>query len=369
MTFGASDESSAGTPEDGESGTDDSPADTDAESADTDSTDTDSTDTDSADTGQPCTETTPGPPTDESYAFELGGQLAWSHDAGSPAGWFHTYDALDLGLPGPETPVSAPHKVHLLLPRDYDACGPGYPVVYMNDGSSSFWQGGSANKTWDVPGALSSLYAEGLLDAVIVVAVEPNDRDYEYSHTPWTGDLDPETCCAVEDYADYLADDLRAFVDAHYNTLGDPEHTAIVGSSRGGLGAFFVANDRPDVFGHAGCMSSSFWLGLDPVFGGDFEGGALADSLLVALLGETLADPDVRPQLWIDWGLIRTGGFHNEVIEEAATTRGIEMVGLLEQEYGYALGEALFGFEDPEGEHDEDSWGRRFPDVMLAFFE
>lgn len=287
--------------------------------------------------------------------------MAWSHDAGSPAGWFHTYDALDVG--GPD---DAPHKVHVLLPRDYDACGAGYPVVYMNDGDSSFWPGGAANKSWDVPVALAGLYAEGLLDPVIVVAVEPNDRDHEYSHAPWTGGLDPATCCGVEAYADWLADGVKGFVDANYRTRPEPEHTVIVGSSRGGLASFFVANHRPDAFGNAACMSPSFWVGLDPVFGGDFSGGPLASSELVARLEATLADPRVRPRLWIDWGLVFTGGFHNEVIEAAAAARGAEMVELLAGSYGYAEGQELHWMEDPAGEHDEWSWGRRFPDVMLA---
>ena len=54
----------------------------------------------------------PGAPAKDSYPFMLNGQLAWSHDEGSPAGYFHTYDALKVG--GPEDP---PHKVHVLLPQ------------------------------------------------------------------------------------------------------------------------------------------------------------------------------------------------------------------------------------------------------------
>ena len=309
----------------------------------------------------PCTELPPGPPGDDSYPFELGGQQAWSHDGGSPAGWFHTFDDLDVG--GANT---TPHAVHVLLPRSYDACADGYPVVYMNDGDSSFWPGGSANKTWDVPGGLAGLYADEMLEPVIVVAIEPNDRNYEYSHTPWTGGLGADECCGVLEYADWLADDVRTFVDAHYSTRPNPEDTVIVGSSRGGLAACVVANLRPDAFGRAACMSPSFWLGLDPVFGGDFTGGPLLGSELLELLDDTLADSAVRPRLWIDWGLVRTGGFHNEVIEEAATQRGIEMVELLQTHYGYGVGRELHWVEDPMGEHDEDTWGRRFPDMLVA---
>ena len=44
----------------------------------------------------------------------------------------------------------------------------------------------------------------------------------------------------------------------------------------------------------------------------------------------------------VDWGLVRTGGTHNSVIEEAATRRGKEMVGLLQSSFGYKEGSDLF---------------------------
>lgn len=313
----------------------------------------------SGSTGEPCTDAVPGPPAASAYPFMLGGQAAWSHDDGFSAGWFHTYDALDVG-----GPADLPHKVHVLLPRDYDACGPGYPVVYMNDGDTSFWPGGAGNKTWDVAGGLAGLYQAATIAPVIVVAIVPNDREYEYSHTP--GQLDA-ACCGVEQYTAYVADHVRGFVDEHYNTRVERNSTAIIGSSRGGLAAFYLANRRPEVFGRAGCLSSSFWFGLDPVYGGEFPGGPLASSVLVQTLAGVLADPRMRPRLWIDWGLVRSGGFHNESIEAAATERGIEMVALLTDAYGYQADE-LYWFEDPIGEHDENSWARRFPAVMTALF-
>ena len=115
-------------------------------------------------------------------------------------------------------------------------------------------------------------------------------------------------------------------------------------------------------------MSPSFWAGLDAVHGGHYPGGPLASSPLVEPVQETLANPDVRPRLWIDWGLVRTGGDHNAKIEAADASRGREMVGLLEGSFGYALGRDLFVAEDPRGEHDEGAWGRRLPSALRALF-
>ena len=292
--------------------------------------------------------------------FTLGGQNGWEHDEAQPSGYFHTYDALTIGPAG-----FAPRKVHVYLPRAYSQTDARYPVVYMNDGHTTFWPGGPGNITWDVDQCLSELYAAKAIPPVIVVALHPIEREREYSHVDM-GDGKP--CCDVEEYTAYVADDVKGWIDAHYRTKPEPANTAIVGSSRGGLAAFYMANRRPDRFGKAGCLSPSFWAGLDPVFGGNFPGGPLSSSPLVTTLAATLSSPSIRPRLWIDWGLVRTGGFHNEAIEAAATTRGIEMVALLEQSYGYVEGAELSWYEDPIGAHDEISWNRRFPEVMKALF-
>lgn len=302
-----------------------------------------------------CDQTLLGGPAASPYPFTIGGQEAWSHDDGFSAGYVHTFDALDVG-------GSAPHKVHVLVPAGYGPCDAGYPVIYMNDGSTAFWPGGPGNKTWDVPGALAGLYAEGSIPRVIVVAIEPNDRDYEYSHTPGEPGA---PCCGAGEYTAYVADHVKPFIDGAYRTKPGRESTFIAGSSRGGLASFYVATRRPDTFGGAVCMSSSFWFGLDAVFGGNYPGGPLATSALVAPVAATLGGSP-RPRFWIDWGLVRTGGFHNEVIEEAATVRGKEMVSLLQSTYGYTNGVDLFWEEDPMGEHDETSWGRRLPGALVA---
>ena len=109
----------------------------------------------------------------------------------------------------------------------------------------------------------------------------------------------------------------------------------IVGSSHGGLAAFYMANRRPDAFGFAGALSPSFWVGVD-----DAErfpliiplpDRVLEGSQLLEAVKETLADASRRPKLYLDWGLVQTGGLHNESIEERATARGREMVKLLQQ--------------------------------------
>jgi hypothetical protein len=297
------------------------------------------------DSGTPCAITaTDSAPKASSYPATLGAQQGWIHDEGSPAGYFHTFDALAVG--------GTPRKVHVFLPRSYPTSHAApcrrYPVVYMHDGNTAFFPGGPAGKTWDVQAVLAKAYASGSLPEVIVVAVHPIDRNSEYTHASW---FPGKTCCGVGTYTEYLASKLKPFIDGAYRTLPSAKHTTIVGSSHGGLAAFYAAASRPDVFGSAVAMSSSFWAGLDPT------SGTLPGSALLTQVGASLKTG--HPRLYLDWGLVRTGGEHNAVIEAAATTRGEEMVALLQAQYGYTLGTDLRRVIDPTGEHEEVSWGRR----------
>ena len=57
-------------------------------------------------------------------------------------------------------------------------------------------------------------------------------------------------------YHSYLCDEIVPWVDAHYRTLPDAAHRAIMGKSSGGFGAMITPMLRPDLFGalatHAG---------------------------------------------------------------------------------------------------------------------
>ncbi|HZC59765.1 MAG TPA: hypothetical protein VE154_07205 [Chthoniobacterales bacterium] len=43
------------------------------------------------------------------------------------------------------------------------------------------------------------------------------------------------------------------------------------------------------------------------------------------------------------------------------------MIKLLQQEYAYEIDNDLIVYEDPDGEHNEQSWARRMP-MVLEFF-
>lgn len=297
--------------------------------------------------------------------FSQGFQEGWFHDPGHWGGFFHTYENFQVG--GADDP---PRKVHIFLPRDYEVSEASYPVIYMNDGDTAFFPGGAYEKTWNLANILSRLYLSYQIRKVIVVAVCPRNRDYEYTHAPVWG----QEWGGLEDYAAYCAFALKGFIDAHYRTQPDPEQTLILGSSHGGLAAFYTATQYPEKFGCVAALSPSFWVGVDSYlelsinnFSGPFF-GSLESSALWFLAEQNLQNPQKRLKIYLDWGLVREGGFHNSFIEERATARGREMGDLLIRKLGYRENENLWIVEDPMGEHREESWSNRVENVLKIFF-
>eukprot|EP01130_Rhizamoeba_saxonica_P009303 TRINITY_DN3775_c0_g1_i1.p1 TRINITY_DN3775_c0_g1~~TRINITY_DN3775_c0_g1_i1.p1 ORF type:complete len:297 (-),score=64.61 TRINITY_DN3775_c0_g1_i1:48-914(-) len=282
--------------------------------------------------------------------FNKGGQTGWYHDGDIPGGYFHTYDALSI------VDDCHAHKVHIFLPQDYEDSDQQFPTLYMQDGALGFWNNGYA--TWDV--ANTVLNEE--VQRPIVIAIEPFDRDYEYTHVQWNEDKPHGGLFA---YSNWVATVLKPWVDDTYRTLPEPKYTGVVGASHGGLASFYIANMYPDVFGIAGCLSSSFWVGLDPAFLVGY--GDMTDSDLVQQLKHTFSS-EVRPRVWIDWGMKRDGGEHNEHVETSAMIASQALVSLLETEYGYTKDVDLFYMQDELGGHDEQAWSYRFQLFVKTFY-
>lgn len=289
----------------------------------------------------------------EPFRISVGGQDGWQHDEGNASGYFNTFDAIDVA-----GQMRRPRKIHVYLPRSYVSGARRYPVAYFNDGTTAFFANGGP--TMNLAQVMDDLYRQGALSETILVGVNPTDRDKEYTYAPVPT---KNTCCELEAYAGYLAEQLKPFIDANYRTVADAKHTAIIGSSHGGLAAFVTAALYPQSFGLAGCLSSSFWVDMTP-FGPD---RSLRDSVLVRRLAEKL-HAEGRPRLWLDWGLVRLGGSQNSLIEANAATRSRELATILTSDFGYRLNDTLRTMEDPQGGHDEASWSRRLRQILPWLF-
>lgn len=175
-------------------------------------------------------------------------------------------------------------KIDVFLPPSYgEQPAKRYPVLYMLDGQSLWTHSTDPFGTWDVDLTLASLYELGAVEEMIVVGVHTSEErlavlspvpDAEHG-----GGEGPR-------FLSLLVDGVRPFVDARYRTRREASATGILGSSMGGLFAFYASWTRPDVFGKAACLSSSFWW---------------ADRWAVKHV-QTTSAPSPRPFFYLDSG-------------------------------------------------------------------
>jgi enterochelin esterase-like enzyme len=295
--------------------------------------------------------------------FYIGGQRGWQHDEGLASGIFHSYDHFSI--------AEQTRKIHLFLPRDYAHHQRRYPLLVMHDGDAVFWPGGPVHKSWRLGESLTA--AMGQVVQPIVLAIPPKDRAYEYTPVDWAAGTRPWG--GLKAYTRYLADAVIPWVRAHYRIQAGP--AAVVGSSHGGLAAFYNATTRPDAFHQAGAMSPSVWVEVDG-WQEPRPPKRLMEGKLLQEAAPVLMDPQRRPVLWLCWGLRRDGGFHNHRTEALVTARGRELAKFCEQ-WGYHRQNLdattvpnpqanLFVYEDPNAGHDEEAWHGRMGQLLRAFF-
>lgn len=132
-----------------------------------------------------------------------------------------------------------------------------YPVVYMHDGQNLFSDGSSfGGVSWNIAGAMNDGIANGSIPEAIVVGVENNaDRMSEYTPVP-----DPDDGGGNADaYLRFLVTEVKPAVDGSWRTVPDAAHTAIMGSSLGGLVSIWAGLTHADTFGLIGALSPSTW--------------------------------------------------------------------------------------------------------------
>ncbi len=193
--------------------------------------------------------------------------LSWQDAGRLPAARSHSASAsvrlLALAFAMPQ--LGRTRRVWLYAPPDYDQQPTRrYPVLYVQDGQNVFDQVTSFSGEWGLDKTLDARHrADPARGNCLVVAVDnggPHRLD-EYSAWPNARARDGRQVGGQgAQYVSFLVDTLKPYVDAHFRTLPDAAHTGILGSSMGGLLAFYAGLARPDVFGRVGVFSPALWF-------------------------------------------------------------------------------------------------------------
>ncbi len=148
-------------------------------------------------------------------------------------------------------------RIWIYLPPDYTESDDRYPVIYMHDGQNVFDAASSFSGEWGVDEALNELYEQEGFTAMVVAVDNGGDKRID-EYAPWSNaDYGGGEGVA---YVDFLVKTLKPFVDDHYRTRPQASHTAIVGSSLGGLISYYAGMKHPEVFGKVGAPSPAFWF-------------------------------------------------------------------------------------------------------------
>ena len=237
----------------------------------------------------------------------------------------------------PSPPEGFSRTVRVYTPDAYDAePGRRFGVLYMHDGQNVFAHPASATyDTWCANRALEALVGEGRLAPWLVVGVDSGaGRLEEYSpyDEPRAG-----VRARAGAYGRFLVEHLKPWVDARYRTRPDAAHTAVMGSSLGGLVSLWLGQAHAATFGRVGALSPTVMWG----------GGAL-QARWRRVAGQ---------RLYLDAGAtehLEAGGVP---LDYGRATRDFwaHLKGL-----GYDDHELCLVLE-PGGEHHERDWQRRLP--------
>ncbi|MBK9014237.1 MAG: alpha/beta hydrolase [Saprospiraceae bacterium] len=234
-------------------------------------------------------------------------------------------------------PMGRKRRIAVLLPHNYHETDKRYPVLYLQDGQNLL-EHRSPFGNWHVDQRLALMVERGIGD-LIVVAIDHADEDRIREFSP------PEVTkfgpSLGKQYARYMSEELKPFVDANFRTLPDRQHTGIGGSSMGGLISVYSGFIFPEAFGKMMIFSPSLWL---------------------------------TPKIYFH-AINFFNPFQTKIYLYAGGNEGANMVPNVQRLKAALQRKGLDGTKiefnisiDPEGEHNETKWGEEFPKAVEWLF-
>ena len=256
--------------------------------------------------------------------------------------------------PGPAKPGTAQPNVHVLstpflipglnrertvriyLPPGYEQSTRHYPVLYMHDGQNLFDDATAHAGEWGIDETLNELAKSRRLE-LIVVGIDNGGAERIHELNAWDN---PQFGKAEgAQYTAFIVEVLKPWIDQHYRTRADRRHTAIMGSSMGGLISTYAISRYPQVFGKAGIFSPAYWLAP-----------------------QVFADTEARPPPPAERIYFYAGGS-----EDLSVVPDMERMVALLRRHGLPASNLAVRV-NPVGRHNEGAWRAEFPRAIEWLF-
>lgn len=200
-------------------------------------------------------------------------------------------------------------QIHLYLPEGMSESKERYPVVYMYDGHNLFFDSDATYGTsWGL-GDFMAAYDKELIIVGIECSHEEGERIREYCPYPVENDYFGQVDGYGDQLMDWLVNELKPFIDDNYPTIPDREGTAIVGSSMGGLMAFYSVVAYNEVFSKAGVLSPAFGFCIPELTAELSQHEMASDTRVFFSFGEAEANEERLDQLaYFNQAVVEAGG-------------------------------------------------------------
>ena len=251
-------------------------------------------------------------------------------------------------------------ELHIILPESYEDSKKSYPVLYFYDGDRIY-----GDPLVEGPSALSGSFEYGayrehfnrfLPEFILVGIAPPPDmwrRTAEYS--PYTKHFDVPEGVSYEPYVQgkgkelgaWVVDILKPWVDSHYRTLPDADHTGIGGLSTSGVSALYMVSSYPQIFHRFLIHAPACHLWMDKIL-------------------ETIS--------CADYSRIRYGYFDigtddcTRMVKNGEALRDLLQIMEIMKQNGLS-DRALRFFKSYRGTHECASWALTFPDALRWIFQ
>ncbi len=222
-----------------------------------------------------------------------------------------------------------------------------YPVLYMHDGQNIFDAATSfIGIEWQADEHAERLIKAGRMEPVIIVGVYNNAARME-EYTPDRNERRGSGGLG-EKYARFIVDEVKPFIDKTYRTRPGREHTAIAGSSLGGLISLYICRQQAETFSMCGAISPYL----------NWNDGAWMRS--------TTTEPTwlTRTKIWIDMGTAEGQDAAQSTGAIQSTRQFVEIL----DGAGLLPGRDYYYQEVHQAKHNEAAWAARFDRTLLYFF-